>query len=62
MQFHIDTMTCGGCARAVTAAIRGVDPAATIKADPPARIVDVETACGEAELRAALTAAGFAPR
>jgi copper chaperone len=62
MQFHIDNMTCGGCARAVTAAIRDLDPAATIKADPPARSVDVETACSETELRAALTAAGFAPR
>jgi copper chaperone len=62
MQFHIDNMTCDGCARAVTVAIRDLDPAATIKADPPARSVDVETACGETELRAALTAAGFAPR
>jgi copper chaperone len=62
MQFHIDNMTCAGCARAVTAAIRDLDPGAAIRADPPARIIDVETACGEAELRAALTAAGFAPR
>jgi copper chaperone len=62
MQFQIDNMTCGGCARAVTAAIRGVDPAATVRADPPARQVDVETARGEAEIRAALTRAGFPPR
>jgi copper chaperone len=62
MQFHIENMTCGGCARAVTTAIRDLDPAATIRADPPARTIDVQTACGETELRAALTAAGFAPR
>lgn len=62
MQFHIENMTCGGCARAVTAAIRGIDPAATVKADPPARIVDVDTVRAEAEVRTALTAAGFPPR
>jgi len=62
MQFQIDNMTCGGCARAVTAAIRGVDPAATVRADPPARRVDVDSARAEAEIRAALAAAGFPPR
>jgi copper chaperone len=62
MQFHIDNMTCGGCARAVTAAIRSVDPAATIRADPPARRVDVDTTRSETEIREALAAAGFPPR
>ncbi len=27
MQFHIENMTCGGCARSVTKAIQSVDPA-----------------------------------
>ncbi len=62
MQFQIDNMTCGGCARAVTAAIRGLDPAASVRADPPARRVDVDTTFSEAELRETLTAAGFPPR
>jgi copper chaperone len=62
MQFHLEDMTCGGCARAVTAAIREIDPAAQVKADPPTRRVDVETTRPEAEVRAALAAAGFPPR
>ena len=62
MRFQIDNMTCGGCARAVTAAIRGLDPAAKVQADPPARLVEVESERGEAEIRAALTSAGFPPR
>jgi copper chaperone len=62
MQFHIDNMTCGGCARSVTAAIRSLDPGATVRADPPGRTVEVETVRGESELRAVLTAAGFPPR
>jgi copper chaperone len=62
MLFQIDNMTCGGCARAVTAAIRDLDPQATVRADPPARLVEIQTARGEAEIRAALTTAGFPPR
>ena len=62
MRFHIDNMTCGGCARAATAAIRGLDPAAAVKADPPARTLDVDSVRSEAELRAALATAGFPPR
>jgi len=62
MQFHVDTMTCSGCARAVAAAIHGLDPDAEVKADPPARTVDVRSSRPEAELRAALSAAGFPPR
>jgi copper chaperone len=62
MQFHVEAMTCGGCARAVTAAIRELDPEARVTADPPTRRVEVDTKRSEAEVRAALTAAGFPPR
>ncbi|OOY26645.1 heavy metal transport/detoxification protein [Thioclava sp. L04-15] len=61
MQFHIETMTCGGCARGVTKAIQSVDPAAEVQADPPARLVEVKTNAPREALAAALTAAGFAP-
>ena len=62
MQFHIQAMTCGGCARAVTAAIRALDPMAEVKADPPTHALEVQTSRSEAEIRAALTTAGFPPR
>ncbi|OHC45827.1 MAG: heavy metal transport/detoxification protein [Rhodobacteraceae bacterium GWE1_64_9] len=61
MQFHIETMTCGGCARGVTKAIQGVDAAATVTADPPNRRVDVTTIAPREQIVAALTEAGFAP-
>lgn len=41
MQFHIEMMTCGGCARSVTKAIRLVDPDAKVEADPKSRTVEV---------------------
>ena len=61
MQFHIETMTCGGCARGVTKAIQGVDAAATVQADPTNRRVEVTTTAPRDRIVAALTEAGFAP-
>lgn len=61
MQFYIEAMTCGGCARAVTKAIQSVDPAAQVQTDPPARKVEVKTTAARDALAAALTEAGFAP-
>ena len=62
MEFHVEGMTCGGCARSVTKAIQQVDPAARIEADPPSRRVTVQTTASEAQIAAALTDAGFPPR
>jgi copper chaperone len=61
MQFHIENMTCGGCARSVTKAIQSVDPAAEVKADPAAHNVDVTTSAPRDRLVAALTEVGYAP-
>lgn len=41
MRFHIENMTCGGCARSVTKAIQSVDSGAKIEADPASRNVEV---------------------
>lgn len=61
MQFQIETMTCGGCARGVTKAIQSVDATATVQADPPNRRVEVTTTAPRDQIVAALTEAGFAP-
>ncbi|NEX45622.1 heavy-metal-associated domain-containing protein [Pseudotabrizicola algicola] len=61
MQFHIETMTCGGCARGVTKAVQGVDAQATVQADPASRRVDITTTAPREQIVAALTEAGFAP-
>jgi copper chaperone len=59
MQFHIETMTCGGCARGVAKVIRSVDPAAEVKADPATHTVDVTTTATRVRLAAVLADAGF---
>ena len=61
MQFHIENMTCGGCARSVTKAIQSVDPAADVKADPSTHKVEVKSAASRDRLVAALTEVGYAP-
>lgn len=43
MQFHIDDMTCGGCASTVKKTILALDANATVITDPATRLVEVET-------------------
>ena len=52
MQFHIENMTCFGCARSVTKAIQSVDKGAVIEADPENRKIDVETSASRNEIEA----------
>ncbi|WP_341646507.1 heavy-metal-associated domain-containing protein [Thauera sp. SDU_THAU2] len=62
MQFHIENMTCGGCARGVTKAIQSVDADAKVTADPPKRLVEVESSATREQIEAALQEAGFPPK
>lgn len=59
MELRIEGMTCGGCARSVTKAIRSVDPDARVEADPAARTIEVETTASPADLRRVLAEAGY---
>ena len=59
MQFHLETMTCFGCARSVTKAIQSIDKGAVVKADPENRRIDVETSAARAEIEAVLAEAGY---
>ena len=59
MQFHIDNMTCFGCARSVTKAIQSVDKGAVVIADPENRKVEVETSASRAEIETVLAEAGY---
>jgi len=62
MQFHIEGMTCGGCAGKVVKAIHLVDPNAQVITDPPTRSVQVASSATRAQLEAALCQAGYTPR
>ena len=62
MKLHIESMTCGGCARSVTAAIKDVDPAATVDIDLPGKNVKIESSLPVESFTKALEEAGFPPR
>jgi copper chaperone len=59
MQFHVEGMTCGGCAKSVTKAITNLDPNAKVEADPASRTVRVETSQSQAAIQQVLADAGF---
>ena len=59
MQFHVEGMTCGGCAKSITKAITTVDPNSKVEADPTLRTVKVETSASQAAVQQVLPDAGF---
>ncbi|MGE8541453.1 heavy-metal-associated domain-containing protein [Acinetobacter sp. ANC 3813] len=59
MKLSIDAMTCGGCARSVTATIKDVDPNAKVDIDVAAKLVSVETAADQQKILDALADDGF---
>jgi copper chaperone len=62
MRLAVADMTCSHCTAAVTAAVRGVDPEATVRTDIAAGTVEVETRVAPERLVAALEAAGYPAR
>ncbi|MBA4491744.1 heavy-metal-associated domain-containing protein [Paracoccus sp. S1E-3] len=59
MKLHVENMTCGGCAGAVSKTLTRLDENAKVSADPASRTVTVETSAAPAEVLKALDAAGF---
>lgn len=61
MKLRIDNMTCGSCARSVTASIKELDQNAVVSIDVESKLVDVQTEISEYDLIEALTEDGFPP-
>lgn len=59
MELKIENMTCDGCARSVTKAIRALDPAAKVEADPAARKITLETTAEQAAVLKILDEVGY---
>ncbi len=58
--FHVQGMTCGHCERAVTQAVKSVDPAAQVKIDRAAGQVDVQTERPREQIAQAIAQEGYA--
>ena len=59
MEFTIPAMSCGHCVRAITEALTAIDAQARVTIDLPSQHVTVQTTQTQAEVTAALLAAGY---
>lgn len=59
-RFKIPEMSCGHCVRAITAAVKARDPAASVEIDLADRKIAVSSKLAAAELAAAIETAGYA--
>ena len=58
--FVVQGMTCGHCERAVTQAVKSVDPAAEVKIDRSAGKVEVQTSQPREQIAHAIAEEGYA--
>lgn len=61
MELTLPTMTCGHCEKAVTSAVKAVDPAAEVRVDLVTHRVQITTTQPESAVVAALKEAGYVP-
>ena len=59
LELVVSGMTCGGCARAVTNAVRSVDDAASVEVDLASGRVAVGSSADAAKVRSAIEEAGY---
>ena len=57
--FDVQGMTCDHCERAVTQAVKSVDPQSTVKIDRASGRVDVQSAAPREALAAAIAEEGY---
>jgi copper chaperone len=61
IEFQVPAISCAHCVRAVTEAVKEIDPQAKIDVDVNTKHVKVESGAERAKLAAALTGAGYPP-
>jgi copper chaperone len=59
LQLKIPNMACSACGETITKAIKAIDPAATVRAEPKTKLVEIETKASKAEISQVITAAGY---
>jgi len=61
IELTISDMACAACVERIEAAIATLDTQATIKTNLDTKQVSISSQCSEADLRRAITAAGYTP-
>ena len=61
IEYTVQDMTCGSCARRITQAVEKLDPEAQVDVDVKARRVRIESRHSAEALRAKIQEAGYTP-
>lgn len=59
LELTVPNMACSACSETITQAVKAIDPAATVQADPKTKLVNIETQVAAAEIKQAITNAGY---
>ncbi len=59
LQLTVPNMACSACSDTITKAIKAIAPAATVQADFKTKQVNIEAQATEAEIKQAITDAGY---
>lgn len=59
LQLKVPNMACSACGETITKAIKAIDPAATVQADPKTKLVNIETQVSETAVTEAIKSAGY---
>lgn len=59
LQLKVHLIACAACVNTVTKAVQSVDATANVEADTKTKMVSIETQKTEAEIKKALTNAGY---
>lgn len=59
LQLKVPNMACSACSDTITKAVKAIDPAAIVQADPKTKLVEIDTQASEAAVREAITTAGY---
>ena len=59
LDFRVPDMACAACVTTIAKAVAAVDATARVDADPKTKQVKIETQHPEAEIKAAITSAGY---
>lgn len=59
VEMTVNGMRCGPCARAVTEAVRSIDPVAAVDIDLDSKLVSIDSDADISRIRAAIEGAGY---
>ncbi|MEG4851246.1 heavy-metal-associated domain-containing protein [Microcoleus sp. B5-D4] len=59
LQLKVPKMACSACATTITKAVQAIDSASKVEADLKTKLVTIQTAKSESEVREAIASAGY---